>query len=64
MLATAGWYAALALLPWSASSHRARGGAVALALLVSALSAWPWLRPENGRLRITFLDVGFRATQR
>ena len=56
--ATAGWYAALALLPWSASSRPARRGAVALALLAGALSAWPWLRPEDGRLRITFLDVG------
>ncbi|MBI4560713.1 MAG: MBL fold metallo-hydrolase [Candidatus Rokubacteria bacterium] len=31
---------------------------VALACWVLAFSLWPWVRPSDGRLRVTFLDVG------
>jgi len=35
-----------------------RVAAAMLVTLTAALSVWPWVRPGDGRLRITFLDVG------
>ncbi|MBI4561500.1 MAG: DNA internalization-related competence protein ComEC/Rec2, partial [Candidatus Rokubacteria bacterium] len=51
-------YGVLALLP---AMRRLRGAVpvlVALACWVLAFSLWPWVRPSDGRLRVTFLDVG------
>jgi competence protein ComEC len=57
--AIASWCAALALVPYVNGARRwARGTAVACLGLALALSLWPWLRPGDGHLRITFLDVG------
>jgi len=57
------WCGALALVP--VVGEQSRGGrrwtrAAAAACLVAALalSIWPWMRPGDGRLRVTFLDVG------
>jgi competence protein ComEC len=52
------WYGALGLAPAAAAWPRARGVIGALALVVAGLSIWPWLRPTEGMLRVTFLDVG------
>jgi competence protein ComEC len=54
---------ALGLLAWrrreSASGARPLGAAATLLLGVAvALAAWPVLRPGDGRLRVTVLDVG------
>lgn len=56
--AIATWYAALLLLPHASARPWARGAAASLLALAVALSAWPWLRPGDGRLRVAFLDVG------
>lgn len=58
LLAGACWYAGLAMAPEAVRSRRAAalaGGLLAGSLL---LAAWPWLRPGDGLLRVTFLDVG------
>jgi competence protein ComEC len=52
------WYGALGLAPAAAAWPRARVGIGALTLVVAGLSIWPWLRPTEGMLRVTFLDVG------
>ncbi len=52
------WYAAAALLPWLGAGAAVRAAVGSLALLVLALTLWPWVRPSDGRLRVTFLDVG------
>jgi competence protein ComEC len=52
------WYGALLLAPGIAASRRIRAVVGALALLVVTLSIWPWLRPTETMLRVTFLDVG------
>jgi len=54
----AAFYTFLALFPRVHRSRRAALVAGALAGWVLALSLWPWVRPGDGRLRITFLDVG------
>ena len=57
--AIAAWCTALALVPHLGGSRRwARGATVACLGLAIALSVWPWIRPGDGRLRVTFLDVG------
>jgi len=56
--AVAAFYGLLALLPAWPASRRARLTACALAGWVAILSLWPWVRPLDGRLRVTFLDVG------
>jgi competence protein ComEC len=56
--AIAAWYSGLVLVPSLAArqwARRATVGSVAAAIL---LSLWPWLPTGEGRLRITFLDVG------
>ena len=52
------WYAAVVLAPVTSASRRARGALGALALVVAVTSIWPWLRPTERLLRVTFLDVG------
>ena len=52
------WYGALLLAPGMAASRRVRIVAGVLAVLVATLSIWPWLRPTETMLRVTFLDVG------
>ena len=56
--AIAAWFAALALLPLLGAGRRYRIATVGLVSLVMALSLWQWVRPGDGRLRVTFLDVG------
>ena len=57
--AISAWCVALALVPYLGSARRwvRPTAAVSLALAVG-LSVWPWLKPGDGRLRVTFLDVG------
>jgi len=52
------WYGALLLLPHAELRPWTRRAAVSLLVAAVALSAWPWLRPGDGRLRVVFLDVG------
>ncbi len=52
------FYMLLALPP---GIRRVRGAVLtagALAVWVLALSLWPWVRPADGRLRVTFFDIG------
>jgi competence protein ComEC len=56
--AIAAWCGALALLPYVGARRWPRSTAAACLGLALALSIWPWVRPGDGRLRITFLDVG------
>ena len=55
--AVSAWYGALVLIPYGGRPW-ARRAALALCLLVTASSAWPWLRPGDRSLRVYFLDVG------
>jgi competence protein ComEC len=57
-LAIAAWSGALVLIPYLAIHRWTRLAAPAHAAVALALSLWPWLDPGDGRLRITFLDVG------
>ncbi len=52
------WYGALGLAPVALASRWRRAGLGALVVTVVALSVWPWLRPTEAMLRVTFLDVG------
>ncbi|MGH7384585.1 MAG: DNA internalization-related competence protein ComEC/Rec2, partial [Candidatus Rokuibacteriota bacterium] len=52
------WYGALLLAPGAVAARRTRVVVGVLAFLVAALSIWPWLRPTETMLRVTFLDVG------
>jgi competence protein ComEC len=52
------FYAVLALLPHWGSHRLIRCGAVVLSALVLVATLWPWVRAADGRLRVTFLDVG------
>jgi competence protein ComEC len=56
-LAVSAWYGALGLIPYGGRPW-ARRAALALCLLVTASSAWPWLRLGDRSLRVSFLDVG------
>ena len=56
--ASAAWYGALLLAPGLAASRRIRAVVAILAVTVTSLSIWPWLRPTETMLRVTFLDVG------
>ena len=56
--AAVAWYGAALLAPAVAGSRRRRALLGALLLTVATLSAWPWLRPTERMLRVTFLDVG------
>ena len=58
-LAIAAWCVALALVPCLGSARRwIRPTAVVSLALAVGLSIWPWVKPGDGRLRVTFLDVG------
>ena len=58
-VAIAAWCAALAFVPYLGGSRRwFRGTALACLGLAVGLSVWPWVKPSDGRLRVTFLDVG------
>jgi len=52
------WYVALLLAPLAAGSRRLRAVVGLLLVVVGVLSAWPWLRPTESMLRVTFLDIG------
>lgn len=54
----AAWCGALLLVPFVAARVWARRAALGLLAVLTGLSVWPWLSPGDGRLRITFLDVG------
>ena len=56
--AIAAWCVALALLPYLGSRRWIRATVMVSLALVLGLSIWPWVAPDNGRLRVTFLDVG------
>ena len=56
--AVAAWSGALLLVPYLATRVQARAAVATLLTVTAALSVWPWVRPSEGRLRITFLDVG------
>jgi competence protein ComEC len=56
--AVAAWCGALILVPFMATRVYARIVVATLLTVTTALSVWPWVRPGEGRLRITFLDVG------
>jgi competence protein ComEC len=58
LAASLAWYGAVLLAPEVAGSRRRRALLGALLLAVATLSAWPWLRPTERMLRVTFLDVG------
>jgi len=52
------WCGALLLIPYLATRVWTRLAASGLLAVAMALSVWPWVSPGDGRLRITFLDVG------
>src|SRR5215467_248625 len=56
--AIAAWCVALALLPYLGSRRWIQATVMVSLALVLGLSIWPWVAPDNGRLRVTFLDVG------
>jgi competence protein ComEC len=56
--AVVAWAGALVLVPHLAARVWARRVALGLLVTALALSVWPWLARDGGRLRITFLDVG------
>src|SRR5215472_5993376 len=57
--ATSAWCVALALVPYLGSARRwVRPTAAVSLALAMGLSVWPWVKPGDGRLRVTFLDVG------
>jgi competence protein ComEC len=51
------WYAGLGMLA-RPSGPAGRGAAAALLATAAGLGLAPWLTPGDGRLRVTFLDVG------
>jgi competence protein ComEC len=58
MVTVVAWYAALLLAPAAVASPRIRAGVGVLLVTVATLSVWPWLRPTETMLRVTFVDVG------
>lgn len=56
--AVVAWGGALLLAPGLAHSRRIRAAVTGLVVTTAALSVWPWVRPSEAMLRVTFLDVG------
>lgn len=52
------FYAALGVLPFLRRHWTFRTGSCLLLAWVGAVSLWPWVKPAEGVLRVTFLDVG------
>jgi competence protein ComEC len=52
------WTGALALVPVLGARRWTRPAAAGCLAAALALSIWPWVKPGDGRLRVTFLDVG------
>jgi len=52
------WCGMLALVPVLNARRWTRAAAACCLAAALALSVWPWVRPGDGRLRVTFLDVG------
>ena len=57
-MASLAWCTALALAPLLGARRWPRVVVVGCLAMALALSVWPWARPADGRLRVTFLDVG------
>lgn len=57
-VAVLAWYAALTIAPISNGRRLPRLALAGLAMIALAASILPWLAPGDGRLRVTFLDVG------
>jgi competence protein ComEC len=55
---TVAWYAAAALAPLMAARRWTQPVVAGLSTVALVLSVWPWVRPGDGMLRVTFLDVG------
>jgi competence protein ComEC len=53
-----GFYAAVALLPFLRRHWTLRAGSCFLLIWVTGASLWPWVKPGERILRVTFLDVG------
>jgi len=56
--AVVAWCGGLILIPLCATCVVMRTATALLLTAAVALSAWPFVRPGDGRLRITFIDVG------
>jgi competence protein ComEC len=56
--AVVAWSGALLLAPGLARSRAIRAAVAVLVVTTAALSLWPWVRPTETMLRVTFLDVG------
>jgi competence protein ComEC len=56
--ATLAWFGMLTLVPVLGARRWTRTTAAGCLAASLALSIWPWVRPGDGRLRVTFLDVG------
>jgi len=56
--AVTAWCGALLLVPHLTTRIWTRAAASGFLTLSAVLSVWPWVSPGDGRLRITFLDVG------
>jgi len=52
------WCGLLVLMPVLDARRWTRVAAAGCLAAALALSIWPWVRPGDGRLRVTFLDVG------
>ena len=52
------WCGSLALVPVLGARRWTRAAAAVCLAAALALSVWPWVRPGDGKLRVTFLDVG------
>jgi competence protein ComEC len=52
------FYLIWALLPFFRRHWTVRTATASLAIVVLSVSVWPWVAPSDGRLRVTFLDVG------
>ena len=56
--AVVAWCGALVLIPWCAVRVKMRVATALLLAAAVAFSVWPFVRPDDGQLRIVFLDVG------